>query len=55
MFRVEIVKERSDLFFRLKDKETIINITPMEHRLKGMRSANQYVHEMTRICWRIKV
>ena len=39
VFRVEIVKEWSDLFFRWKDKETIVNITRIEHRLKGM-SAN---------------
>ena len=38
MFRVEIVKERSDFFFTLKDKETIINITPIEHRFNGMRT-----------------
>ena len=29
MFRVEIVKERSDLFFVFKDKEIIINIKPI--------------------------
>ena len=40
MFRVEIVKERSDLFFRLKDKETIINITPIERRFKGTRTVS---------------
>ena len=36
MFRVEIVKERSDLFVRLKDKETIINRMPIEHQFKGL-------------------